>query len=71
LGVTTGQSNAVFISYRREVSRYFATALYQSLTQRGVDAFYDIRSIGAGHFDTVILTQMPLHELLGAPVGVR
>ena len=33
-------------------------ALYQHLTERGVDAFYDIESIRAGQFDTIILNQI-------------
>ena len=52
------QSNAVFISYRRDVGGMIAMALYQHLTQHGVDAFYDIESIRAGQFDTIILNQI-------------
>ena len=33
-------------------------ALYQRLTERGLDAFYDIESIRAGRFDTIILNQI-------------
>jgi TIR domain/TPR repeat len=51
-------SNAVFISYRREVGGILAMALYQHLTERGIDAFYDIESIRAGQFDTIILNQI-------------
>jgi tetratricopeptide (TPR) repeat protein len=48
----------VFICYRREVGGILAMALYQSLSERGVDAFYDIESIRAGQFDTAILGQI-------------
>jgi tetratricopeptide (TPR) repeat protein len=48
----------VFISYRREVGGILAMALYQSLSERGVDAFYDIESLRAGQFDTLILNQI-------------
>jgi tetratricopeptide (TPR) repeat protein len=51
-------SNALFISYRREVGGILAMALYQHLTERGLDAFYDIESIRAGQFDTIILNQI-------------
>jgi tetratricopeptide (TPR) repeat protein len=51
-------SNAVFISYRREVGGMIAMALHQHLTQHGVDAFYDIESIRTGRFDTIILNQI-------------
>ena len=51
-------SNAAFISYRRDSSGILAMALYQHLTDRGVDAFYDIESIRAGQFDTIILNQI-------------
>src|SRR4051794_15910601 len=47
-------SNAAFISYRRDVGGMIAMALYQHLVEHGIDAFYDIESIRAGHFDTVI-----------------
>ena len=51
-------SNAAFISYRRESGGILAMALYQHLTEHGVDAFYDIESIRAGQFDTIILNQI-------------
>ena len=35
-----------------------AMALYQNLTEHGLDAFYDIESIRAGQFDTIILNQI-------------
>jgi tetratricopeptide (TPR) repeat protein len=51
-------SNAVFISYRRDVGGILAMALYQHLAAYRVDAFYDIESIRAGQFDTIILNQI-------------
>lgn len=36
-------SKAVFISYRREVSRFDAHSLYQGLEKRGINAFFDIK----------------------------
>ncbi len=51
-------SNAVFISYRRDVGGILAMALHQHLTEHGLDAFYDIVSIRAGQFDTIILSQI-------------
>jgi tetratricopeptide (TPR) repeat protein len=56
--MTEPLSNDVFISYRRDVAGILAMALYQNLTEHGVNAFYDIESIRAGHFDSVILTQI-------------
>jgi tetratricopeptide (TPR) repeat protein len=51
-------SNAVFISYRRDVGGMIAMALHQHLTEHGLDTFYDIESIRAGQFDTIILSQI-------------
>ena len=51
-------SNAVFISYRRDVGWTLAMALYQHLIDHDVDAFYDIESIRAGQFETIILKQI-------------
>ena len=51
-------SNDVFISYRRDVGGILAMALYQQLTAKGVNAFYDIESIRAGQFDIIILNQV-------------
>src|SRR5262245_34571771 len=50
--------NSVFISYRRDVGGLLALALHQALTARDVDAFYDIESIRAGQFDSIILNQI-------------
>jgi hypothetical protein len=47
-------SNAVFVSFRREVGGILALALHQNLTARGLDDFYDIESIRAGQFDTIV-----------------
>ena len=51
-------SNAVFISYHRDVGGILAMALYQHLVDRQLDAFDDIESIRAGQFDTIILNQI-------------
>jgi tetratricopeptide (TPR) repeat protein len=51
-------SNATFISYRRDVGGILAMALYQYLTEHRVDAFYDIESLRAGQFDTILLNQV-------------
>lgn len=48
----------MFISYRRGVSWTLAVALYQHLTARHVPAFYDVKSIGAGEFDAVIMREL-------------
>jgi tetratricopeptide (TPR) repeat protein len=50
--------NAVFISYRREVGGILAMALYQELSNLGLDAFYDMESIRVGRFDTIIMNQI-------------
>jgi hypothetical protein len=50
--------NATFVSYRRDVGGMLAMALYKHLTEHSVDAFYDIESIRAGQFDTIILNQI-------------
>jgi hypothetical protein len=56
--MSAAPSNATFISYRRDPGWTYATMLFQQLTASGVDAFYDVESIRAGHFDTTILTQI-------------
>ena len=35
-----------------------AMALWQNLTDRGIDVFYDIESIDAGYFEKIILSQI-------------
>lgn len=51
-------SNDVFISYRRDVSGFLALALYQHITAAGIEVFYDIESLRAGQFDTIIVNQI-------------
>lgn len=46
--------NTVFISYRR-TNIGFALAIYQNLTHRGYNVFFDFESIGAGDFEQIIL----------------
>jgi tetratricopeptide (TPR) repeat protein len=52
-------SNSVFISYRRDASKYLARAVFQDLKlSRGIDVFMDVENIDSGTFDTVILNQI-------------
>ena len=51
-------TNDVFVSYRRDVGGAWAMALHQELASHGVDAFYDIESIRAGKFGSIILNQI-------------
>jgi len=44
----------VFISYRR-TNAAWTLAIYQYLTYRGYDVFYDISGLGAGDFEPIIL----------------
>jgi hypothetical protein len=44
----------VFISYRRS-NVPWALAIFQNLTQRGYDVFFDFEGIGSGDFERVIL----------------
>ena len=48
----------MFISYRRDVGGILAMALYQQLSEHGFDAFYDIESLRAGQFETIIMNQI-------------
>ena len=56
--MTNRLSNDVFVSYRRDVSQYLAMALWQNLTARDIDVFYDLETIHAGQFEPVILAQI-------------
>ncbi|MEL6526262.1 MAG: tetratricopeptide repeat protein, partial [Chloroflexota bacterium] len=47
----------VFLSYRRTNIGY-ALAVYQNLTQRGFDVFFDYESIQAGDFEQIILNNI-------------
>jgi tetratricopeptide (TPR) repeat protein len=51
-------TNSVFISYRRDASAYLAQAVFQDLHANHIDVFYDIESIKAGRFDTILLNQI-------------
>ena len=44
----------VFISYRR-TNASWALAIYQDLTQRGYDVFFDFKGIASGDFESIIL----------------
>lgn len=50
--------NSVFMSYRREESQFLALEIWQQLTDRGVDVFYDRESMGPGDFESTILSQI-------------
>lgn len=54
----TAGKDKVFISYRRSASRYFAYHIYNELTERGFDVFFDTQSINAGDFERIILSQI-------------
>ena len=56
--MTDGLSNDLFISYRRDVAGILAMALHQHLTAKGLNVFYDIESLRAGQFDSIILNQI-------------
>ena len=48
----------VFISYRRDVAKHLARAVFEDLRAHGYDAFMDVESIGSGTFDTIILDEI-------------
>ena len=45
---------AIFISYRR-TNMPWALAIYQNLTERGYDVFFDFQSINSGDFEQIII----------------
>jgi DNA-binding transcriptional MerR regulator len=51
-------SNDTFIAYRRDHGGMTALAVFQRLTDHGVDCFYDMKSIRAGDFEAIILDQI-------------
>lgn len=48
----------VFISYRRQTSKYPALLVYKALSQSGYDVFIDYESIDSGKFAAEILNQI-------------
>lgn len=48
---------SVFLSYRR-TNVFTALAVYQSLTQRGFDVFFDYNSIQSGDYEQIILNNI-------------
>lgn len=56
--------NKVFISYRREPTKFIALLLFKELIKRGYDVFWDIEGIGSGRFDQVILNQIKARPFL-------
>jgi tetratricopeptide (TPR) repeat protein len=51
-------NKTVFISYRRDVSKYLARSIFQDLIQNGYDAFLDVEKINSGSWESVILNQI-------------
>jgi len=51
-------NKTVFISYRREPSKFLAIIVCKELQKRGYDVFLDIDSIGGGEFEKIILSQI-------------
>ena len=54
----TETEKTVFISYRRDVSKYPARLVFNDLRAHGYDVFMDVESIDSGTFDTIILNQI-------------
>ena len=54
----TDAEKTVFISYRREVSKYAARLVFLDLREKGYDVFMDVENIFSGTFDTIILNQI-------------
>ena len=48
----------IFLSYRRELSKYEARSVYQHLRSEGYDVFMDVESIDSGEFAAIILNQI-------------
>jgi len=51
-----------FLSYRRDHSRWVATAVRQALRAQDVDVFMDVDSIDSGRFASVILNEIGLRD---------
>src|SRR5258705_8271395 len=58
MDLTHDLDKTIFISYRREPSRYLALAMFKELQKRGYDVFWDVESIGAGQFEPIILSEI-------------
>jgi hypothetical protein len=54
----TEKAESVFISYRRQTSKYPALLVYKALRQFGYDVFIDYESIDSGKFAVEILHQI-------------
>lgn len=54
----TENQKTVFISYRRNISKYIARLIFDMLQSRGYDVFIDIESIDSGKFNKIILNQI-------------
>ena len=44
-----------FISYRRDGGHEMARLLYEHLTNRGINCFFDLEELGSGKFDVKLL----------------
>ncbi len=51
-------NKTVFISYRRDVSKYLALMIFKDLQQNGYDVFLDVEKIDSGSWESVILNQI-------------
>jgi tetratricopeptide (TPR) repeat protein len=51
-------NKTVFISYRRNVSRYIARAIFENLQHHGYEPFLDVEGIDSGDWATIILNQI-------------
>ena len=49
---------SVFISYRREASRWFAHSVYTAILDQKFDIFMDVKNVDAGKFEEQILSQI-------------
>jgi tetratricopeptide (TPR) repeat protein len=51
-------NKSVFISYRRDLSKYLARAIFMDLREHGYDTFLDVETIDSGDWETFILNQI-------------
>ncbi|MBL8152553.1 MAG: toll/interleukin-1 receptor domain-containing protein [Anaerolineae bacterium] len=55
---TTVPQLSVFISYRRNTSKFIARAIFEDLRRSGYNVFMDVESIDSGDFERIILNQI-------------
>jgi hypothetical protein len=51
-------NSRVFISYRRDTSKYLAQTIFQYLDKEGISVFLDVEGLGPGDFDSNLLEQI-------------